>query len=366
MAAKQIDTIIGSYSVIPNSQTRPGTFSDDRDTYLAEEQDIIDQKNQVSIETNEVSTQINETSLQVAQNAQQVATDTASASLSASIAIGQANYKGDWVAGFETVGYGLNDSVSYTDGLNYVSKIYNNLTEPTAGVNTPEWNFIEAIDPNSVYTKTEADILFDDKADKTTTYNKTETDALLDDRVSKVTSTDNAIPKFNGTTGEIQDTGVLIDDNNFITTRIFNQDGAEFDGVAYADAGLLGVPDTSFSPTGARIYPDGVIRGKSSYGKYYKYPNGILECSDINQNNERVTASTAEGAIYFGSFLAVSFAHAFTVPPKCISFANYTERRAWIADFSAIGTSTASGAKVKGWDNQGKADLAFIAIGEWK
>lgn len=49
------------------------------------------------------------------------------------------------------------------------------------------------------------------------------------------------------------------------------------DGVPYADAGLLGVPDTSFSPTGARIYPDGTIRGKSSYGIYNKFPCGVLK-----------------------------------------------------------------------------------------
>jgi len=112
-------------------------------------------------------------------------------------------------------------------------------------------------------------------------YTKTENDNLLDDKVSKVTSTDNAIVKFNGVTGEIQDTGVLIDNNDFITTQIFNQDGTEFDGVEYFDAGLLGVPDTTFSPTGARIYPDGTIRGKSSYGEYVKYPDGRLECKYI-------------------------------------------------------------------------------------
>lgn len=49
------------------------------------------------------------------------------------------------------------------------------------------------------------------------------------------------------------------------------------DGIEYADEGLLGVPDTSFSSTGARIYPDGTIRGKSNYGEYVKYPDGRLE-----------------------------------------------------------------------------------------
>jgi hypothetical protein len=36
-------------------------------------------------------------------------------------------------------------------------------------------------------------------------------------KVSKVTSTDNAIPKFDGVTGEVQNSGVIIDDNDNVT-----------------------------------------------------------------------------------------------------------------------------------------------------
>jgi len=51
------------------------------------------------------------------------------------------------------------------------------------------------------------------------------------------------------------------------------------DSEEYADEGLLGTPDTGFSSTGARIYPDGTIRGKSSYGEYIKYSDGRVECT---------------------------------------------------------------------------------------
>lgn len=53
------------------------------------------------------------------------------------------NYKGDWVANYNSgVGYALSDSISYTDGNTYVSKIANNLVEPASLTNTAEWYFI--------------------------------------------------------------------------------------------------------------------------------------------------------------------------------------------------------------------------------
>ena len=54
-----------------------------------------------------------------------------------------ANYKGDWVTNYNSgVGYALSDSISYTDGNTYVSKVANNLVEPTSLTNTTEWYFI--------------------------------------------------------------------------------------------------------------------------------------------------------------------------------------------------------------------------------
>lgn len=50
------------------------------------------------------------------------------------------------------------------------------------------------------------------------------------------------------------------------------------DGIEYLDPGMVGTPFPILSPTGAKIYPDGTIRGMSLNGEYIKYPNGIIEC----------------------------------------------------------------------------------------
>jgi len=186
-------------------------------------------------------------------------------------------------------------------------------------------------------------------------------DKLSESYVSKITSTDNAISKFNGTTGEIQDTGVTIDDNDFITTQIFNQDGTEFDGVPYADAGLLGVPDTSFSPTGARIYPDGEIRGKSSYGEYTKFPSGVLffkatvACTGTNRIN---TISFIAAHSFIGAVEAVGTEKTYANGGK----SNITvEFLAGTADFIVRSYEIDESAT----DNNSR-DTCIIAIGEWK
>ena len=78
-------------------------------------------------------------------------------------------YKGDWSAEYDIQGYSLGDSVTFTDGFNYVSKIDNNLTPPITQTNTPQWNFIEVVSPAQLILK----------ADKTTTYTKTEIDTSV-------------------------------------------------------------------------------------------------------------------------------------------------------------------------------------------
>lgn len=102
----------------------------------------------------------------------------------ASIATASANYKGDWVNNFETTGYSIGMSVTFTDGYNYVSKINNNLISPITLQNTNEWNFIEAVNPNNYYLKTE-------------TYTKTEVNTLheINNKTDKATpiNTDNLL-----------------------------------------------------------------------------------------------------------------------------------------------------------------------------
>jgi len=77
------------------------------------------------------------------------------------------NYEGDWVAGFNTVGYPTGASVSYTDGNMYYSKVANNLIEPTAGVSTSNWYFsgrkdFVYVSKSSNYTAINKDFIYAD------------------------------------------------------------------------------------------------------------------------------------------------------------------------------------------------------------
>lgn len=72
--------------------------------------------------------------------------------------------------------------------------------------------------------------------------------------------------------------GVLCDGGNVFNLFEFLGGPTSQTGTVYTDPGLIGTPDTFFSPTGARIYSDGTVRGKSSNGQYIKYPNGTIEC----------------------------------------------------------------------------------------
>ena len=62
-----------------------------------------------------------------------------------------------------------------------------------------------------------------------TYYTKSAIDTLVASKVAKVTSTDNAIARFNGTTGNIQNSSVVIDDNGGIsaTSRITSTNASD-------------------------------------------------------------------------------------------------------------------------------------------
>ena len=74
-----------------------------------------------------------------------------------------------------------------------------------------------------------------DKANKTDTYTKTEVDSKLGDKVSKVTSTDNAIARYDGTTGKLQDSNVSISDNGNVGIDVTPSDW--YNGVRTIDVG---------------------------------------------------------------------------------------------------------------------------------
>jgi len=85
----------------------------------------------------------------------------------ADIVADTANYKGDWVSGYNTTGYPTGASVSYTDGNMYYSKSANNLAEPTAGTSTADWYFAGRKDfvyvsKNANYTAVTKDFIYAD------------------------------------------------------------------------------------------------------------------------------------------------------------------------------------------------------------
>ena len=186
-------------------------------------------------------------------------------------------------------------------------------------------------------------------------------------KVAKVTSTDNAIVKFNGVNGEVQNSGVIVDDNNFITTQIFNQDGTEFDGIEYFDDGLLGVPDTTFSSTGARLYPDGTIRGKSSYGEYVKYPNGKYlangsgVCPACTQLRVNRFGSTS-GNSYFDNLVLPIPMSVITADAKMTNSDYASGDQTEIVSY----TSTTVSIRVWAYDNLHTLALSYTIMGEWK
>ena len=136
-------------------------------------------------------------------NAQNI-TAIQNASNNALIAQSAANYRGDWSSTYNGGnGYALADSVTYTDGYSYVSKIGGNTVEPTSKTNTAEWNFIEAVSPDDLALK----------ADKATTlsgygitdaYTKNEVDtslSLKEDANVNITKAGNT---FNGANQLVQ------------------------------------------------------------------------------------------------------------------------------------------------------------------
>lgn len=138
------------------------------------------------------------------------------------------------------------------------------------------------------------------------------------------------------------------------------------DGIEYADSGIQGVPDTSFSSTGARIYPDGTIRGKSSYGEYVKYPDGVAICLISLSLNLTITQSnlfgSTSGTIYSGIGTHL-FPSEFSETPKmsgnCTNSSNAGYAKARNVNSTGFTSSIVNIAS-------GEVGATYIAIGRWK
>lgn len=144
------------------------------------------------------------------------------------------------------------------------------------------------------------------------------------------------------------------------------------DGVEYADSGIQGVPNTSFSSTGARIYPDGTIRGKSSYGEYVKYPDGTLVCtrtivagtsiSYYNANNNCIfNLYTAHKAIstFFGMSATACDGYTFSKGDYILSLSNGAKNLGWDVLYIRNVKETINLTSLP-------FNIKLQAIGEWK
>lgn len=81
----------------------------------------------------------------------------------------------------------------------------------------------------------------------------------LDAKVDEVSSTDNAVTRFDGTTGSVQDSGVLIDDSNNVTIP----GNAEIDGDLNHDGSNIGFFGTTPTTQAAAYTPTNVSTDRS-------------------------------------------------------------------------------------------------------
>ena len=132
----------------------------------------------------------------------------------------------------------------------------------------------------------------------------------------------------------------------------------------FLDEGLLGAPDTGFSSTGARIYPDGTIRGKSDYGEYVKYPDCTLICTNTSTTIADLTISL--DGVYYGT--NIEFLHPVQFVSTPSSSVNM-QSSGRLIDARANTNNTIKSA----WyptSNASRSSLtvisAYMAIGKWK
>ena len=141
-----------------------------------------------------------------------------------------------------------------------------------------------AID-SEITARTTADTALDSRVSTVST--------ALGNRVTKVSSTDNAIVRFDGTSGEVQDSGVTIDDSGLIngsisgnagtatklaTTRTIN--GVEFDG----SANITIVDSTKLPKTNPSIMGSITEQVYNLTGTAISPANGTIQYKTVSAN----------------------------------------------------------------------------------
>ena len=90
--------------------------------------------------------------------------------------------------------------------------------------------------------------------------------AALGNRVTKVSSTDNAIVRFDGTSGEVQDSGVTIDDSGLINGSISGNSATAttlatartINGVAFNGSANITIVDSTKAPLANPVFTGGI------------------------------------------------------------------------------------------------------------
>jgi len=305
------------YTTTP-TRTSPSTFFEDRETRLQEEETRIPQQNTQADSINTFATQANALKDEVNTARDEAVT-------SANVATAGVNYKGDWVAGYNTTGYSLNMSVSYSDGYNYRSKVNNNLVEPTSQTNTSNWDYIEAVSPAQLALK----------ADKADVYTIDEADNLL---------------------------GTKLPINNPTAT-----------GTQTFPRSILGFNDadrvfTIGTSTGDAIYeyvdPSGTIVGKNSNGEYWKYVDGMLICKHTIPG---LSTESIEGNLFSSLAILWTYPNSFIEKPTCAADCVFRSRFITLTGAeSGLSSISASFSFLSTVSSVAVTPAYLMAIGRWK
>lgn len=125
----------------------------------------------------------------------------------------------------------------------------------------------------------------------------------VDSKVTKVTSTDNAIVRFNGTTGEVQNSGVVIDDNGNITasTNSSVHGGSEAFSIKYEEGQKPNVISAARSSSawsfGFGVKPSGTTAGEFiSTVDNANWPRGTLLVDETLKFLKAPAQNTAIGS----------------------------------------------------------------------
>lgn len=153
--------------------------------------------------------------------------------------------------------------------------------------------------------------------------------------------------------------------NDKVIDQSYFFDNTNFSGIEYADEDLLGTPDTSFSSTGARIYPDGTIRGKSSYGEYVKYPDGTLIIKVYGGTIETTTLVT--GSIWRGGGTCYTLPHALIDKDTAVEMVSTRFVNGYVfPSRSNILSTTELYTEVSGATSTAQGYSIATVIGRWK